>query len=905
MAQVWNWQSHTPPDIRSGFKIAIFCALPTEADAVHALFDYHWDDNGPPYDKVAGDPNAYSTGAIGCHNVVLAHMSSIGKVSSALVAANFKQSFPNIELALVVGTCGVVPFGPKKEERLLGDVIISDGVVQYDLGRQLPEGFRRKDTLLDSLGRPNLEIRSLLAKLKVLHHRKALRTRMTAYLNTLQAEPELAAGYPGKAKDRLFEATYRHLNDGALCEACGCSGNLVPRSRLEQENPQPMVHFGLIASGDRIMQSGTDRDTIARREEVIGYEMEGSGVLDIFPCVVIKGACNYADSHKAKEWQQYAAATAAACMKAFLRQWTPSPSVQDDGARSAFLVPYPQISSFVGRSEILQKLYQLPLNSTSQTRVAFCGLDGIGYPDLSVFWIHASNNERFREAYSDIAQKFKIPGHENPEEDVLALVKRWLESSTCGHWLMAIDNADDPELFFNKTGGLGRYLPECAHGTMLITTRNLQVASRLTKEMATFTIEIGEMNEDETAQLLSTQLNEGDTIITITDYIQLLDKSDQNLVDLLSEDFMTAERDSDTPRAVAEACIVSFEQIRRLDTLADELLSIMSLLDCQAIPHEFLSTYAQDQGHGELQLTKALGVLKAFSFVIEDKDHNFDMHRLVHLVTRRWLGQQNKTQCYAELAISVVSERFPYGGYENWKICNAYLPHASAVLNLKEETASSEAKLARSELLHNVGCFARGQGQFQQAEQRQKEALELRQDLLGEEHPPTLDTTYELADIYIHQGRWNEAELLHAKVLDIRKRVLGTEHPNTLASMNNPALTYSNQGRWKEAELLHIQALEIGKRKVLGPDHPVTITTHEELASIYWKQSQFSEAEIVEVEILEQRRKILGEEHPDTLLCMHNLAVTWRDMDRFEEAIVLMQDCLHLGQTVVTSERGW
>jgi nucleoside phosphorylase len=52
--------------------------------------------------------------------------------------------------------------------------------------------------------------------------------------------------------------------------------------------------------------------------------MESAGVWDIFPCVVIKGACDYADSHKAKAWQRYAAATAAACMKAFLGYWVPS-----------------------------------------------------------------------------------------------------------------------------------------------------------------------------------------------------------------------------------------------------------------------------------------------------------------------------------------------------------------------------------------------------------------------------------------------------------------------------------------------------------------------------------------------------------------------------------------------------
>ncbi len=254
-------------------------------------------------------------------------MRGIGKASAAAVAAHCRASFPNIKLALIVGVCGVVPFRPgsgETAETVLGDVIVSDGVVQYDLGRRLPEQFVPKDTLLDALGRPNTEIRALLAKLKGLRGRKMLQGKMTGHMDVLRGEPELGAVYPGAAQDRLFETTYRHVSDGKSCEECGCGGKLVLRTRLEQGDGQPAVHFGLIASGDTVMKSGEDRDAIARQADVIGFEMESAGVLDVFPCVVIKGACDYADSHTTKAWQRYAAATAAACMKAFLGYWVPS-----------------------------------------------------------------------------------------------------------------------------------------------------------------------------------------------------------------------------------------------------------------------------------------------------------------------------------------------------------------------------------------------------------------------------------------------------------------------------------------------------------------------------------------------------------------------------------------------------
>lgn len=117
--------------------------------------------------------------------------------------------------------------------------------------------------------------------------------------------------------------------------------------------------------------------------------------------------------------------------------------------------------------------------------------------------------------------------------------------------------------------------------------------------------------------------------VPISRYLELLEKSDQDLVDLLSKDFETVGRDSETPRAVTETWIPSFDQIQRQNTFAGELLALIGLLERHAIPLEFLSSYGKQQSEqearGEVQLTEALGVLKAFSFVVEEKDHGLDV----------------------------------------------------------------------------------------------------------------------------------------------------------------------------------------------------------------------------------------------------------------------------------------
>ncbi|RYP10705.1 hypothetical protein DL764_000495 [Monosporascus ibericus] len=877
------------PATRFDFTIAVICALPLEADAVDALFDCHWDDDGPPYDKAPGDPNAYSTGAVGRHNVVLVHMPGMGKVNAAIVAANCRTSFPNIKLAVVVGVCGVAPFSPDGDEIVLGDVIVSDGVIQYDLGRQLPNKFVRKDTLLDSLGRPNAEIRALLAKLKGVRGRKMLRDKIAGYLDALESESELAAQYPGIAYDRLFEATYHHASEGMLCEGCGCNGRLVPRRRLAQDSPRPAVHFSLIASGDRVMKSGVERDTIARQDGIVGFEMEGAGVWDIFPCVVIKGACDYADSHKTKTWQRYAAAAAAACMKAFLEYWVPS------------------------------------------------------LPAMSVFWVHASNAERFHQAYASIAQECRIPGYDDPKTDVLPLVKSWLERKDCGRWLMIVDNADDTQLFFGQPvgpvnasassheGNLGRYLPECSHGAILVTTRNMQTGSRLTR--GNRPIEVGKIKGSETGQLLRTRLNGvvitlsesmalssrlehlplaliqaaafiQENAITVSEYLRLLDKDDQDLVDLLSEEFETDGRDSDAPRAVAETWTLSFEQIQRDNAFAGQLLSLMSFFDRQAIPSEFLACYSkQQQGQktrGKVQLTKALGVLKTFSFVAEDKSHGLNMHRLVQLVTRKWLVEKGTIRQFAEQALLTVSQVYPYGKYENRAICGVYLAHLYAVLKC-EGTGSRYERLARASLLHNAAGFFLYQGQWKDAENFQMQATELRREVLGKEHPDTLTSIANLALTYSNQGRWKEAESLEVQVMKKKRRVLGKEHPDTLTSMANLASTYSDQGRWKEAESLEVQVMKIIKR-VLGEEHPDTLTSITNLAATYRGQGRWKEAESLEVQVIEKRKSVLGNEHPDTLTSMANLALTYWNQGRWKDAESLGVQAMEMSKRVLGEE---
>lgn len=323
-----------PPRDRNGFTTAIICALEVESDAVERLFDHFWDKNGDRYGKAQSDDNSYRTGVIGNHNVVLAYMTGMGKAEAAKVATSCRWSFPRIRLALVVGVCGGVP-GSTDGGMFLGDIIISDDIVPYDFGKRYPGTFQRRDTKSRSSG--DNEVQAFLRKLRSPQGRENLLDRTDHHLVDLRAR---TGDYflPPRRSDQLFEPKYHHKHhESSNCIKCGdnkpceeaqkatckeleCDRKkMVIRSRSSQGKFN--IHFGRIASGDTVMKSGKDRDRIAQKEEVIAFEMEGAGIDGIMPFFVIKGVCDYADSHKNKLWQKYSAGAAASCMKSLLEQW--------------------------------------------------------------------------------------------------------------------------------------------------------------------------------------------------------------------------------------------------------------------------------------------------------------------------------------------------------------------------------------------------------------------------------------------------------------------------------------------------------------------------------------------------------------------------------------------------------
>jgi nucleoside phosphorylase len=139
----------------------------------------------------------------------------------------------------------------------------------------------------------------------------------------LERKPRLRRNYkrPNQDSDRLYQSEVVHpaADDEACVTTCGDGPPaLIVRPERTDEDENPTIHYGLIASANQLMKDALVRDQLANEKDALCFEMEAAGLMNQFPCLVIRGICDYSDSHKNKEWQGYAAMTAAAYAKDLL-----------------------------------------------------------------------------------------------------------------------------------------------------------------------------------------------------------------------------------------------------------------------------------------------------------------------------------------------------------------------------------------------------------------------------------------------------------------------------------------------------------------------------------------------------------------------------------------------------------
>ncbi|KAN0087037.1 hypothetical protein V8E54_000725 [Elaphomyces granulatus] len=725
------------------YTVAWICALPLEAAAAKAMLDK----THQQLSQSAADDNAYMLGETSGHNIVIACLPSgvYGTVSAATVAANMHANHLSLHSLWLDGRNR--RRSSNKPTGVLG------GVVQYDYGKTVASGVFQQTGMMNQPPQVLLNAIARLHADEILGNNQSIVEVISNVLNTnVQTKSRSLFSRPADEHDMLFNPAYDHPPSEDTCINCD-ERELIYRHPRTSDEPQ--IHYGLIASGNQVMKHGETRDQLGKEYGMLCFEMEAAGLMNQLPCLVIRGICDYSDSHKNKHWQGYAALAAAAYARILLSVVSVNQSqknFEQASQEGCWMVPFEPNPRFLGRHNEVVGLQERIIAYRIRDKK----------PEFSIFWIPATSVEKIEQAYMGIGERLGL--QDMTPADMKKAVKAHLSSEKTRPWLLIIDNLDNMNMWTTSDGSspvLKTYIPQSKYGFVLFTTRNQQLATSLVgpevigipemdDKMATDLLRVSLIRKDlvndsqSTAQLLcqlsclplaiiqaASYMNQ--TGIPVSTYLSLLEKQENEIVELLSRDFEDEWRYAESKNPVAVTWLISFHQIKRLNSLAADYLLFMSCVDPRDIP---LSLLPPDSSQVKQQ--NALGLLKAYSFITgQADDQTLSLHRLVHLATRNWLQSGGMLEQWTVNTGKRLTDIFPSDENENRILWRKYLPHALFVLQSKEFQNDTRD---REDLVENVVQCLYSDGRYHEAEVLFYEVFEKRRKRLKDDDDEMLDS---------------------------------------------------------------------------------------------------------------------------------------------------------------------
>ncbi|KAG4440291.1 hypothetical protein IFR05_004252 [Cadophora sp. M221] len=482
----------------------------------------------------------------------------------------------------------------------------------------------------------------------------------------------------------------------------------------------------------------------------------------------------------------------------------------------SIVIPFSRDTDFVERA-ILEQIHQKC--AVPGSRTALVGLGGVGKsqlaieyayrtrdrsPDTWVFWAHASNTARFEQSFRDIANRVKIPGRQSPAANIFQLVHDWLCDKKKGKWVLLLDNVDDAgflvapsEHMNSRESGFSRplvsYLPQCTHGSILITTRSEDEALKLVEPhdiitvkpmsiqdaLALFENKLGGGDNDSNDGNVATELLKALELMplaivqaaayilrrrprySVREYFQDFQKSDRKRTSLLDYDGKQLRRDREAKNSIIITWQISFDHILAVRPSAADLLSLMSFFDRQGIPDTLVqnrspqskiaisdyvntdTSYSDDDEDGASKSSisdgfeEDISVLRNYSFIsINTNGTSFEMHRLVQLAMWKWLEAHGQTERWKKQFLKNLDAQLPSGEYENWERCQALFPHAQSAAGQKPKETESLEDWAS--VLYKAAWYAWRMGKGVEAKNMSIHAMKVRQKIFGDEHKDTL-----------------------------------------------------------------------------------------------------------------------------------------------------------------------
>lgn len=655
------------------------------------------------------------------------------------------------------------------------------------------------------------------------------------------------------------------------------------------------------------------------------------------------------------------------------------------GPDSIWAIPHLRNPFFTGREEVLQRLHT-QINQKQTTTLtqswAFSGLGGIGKTQVAleyayryrdayrfVFWSSAATRENLLAGITTIADLLQLPERdEQDQKKIITAVKQWL--ATHNEWLWIIDNADDIVTVQDviSTELSGHLLLTSRAQALGALAQRIDIETMGLAEAVLFLLRRARLLAPD-ASLSSTpeeQLATAEAIALQMDFLPLaLDQAGAYIEEVgcsLSAylDIYRTHRKEllqrrgnifiNHPESVITTWSLAFAKVEQSNRAAADFLQLCAFLEPDTIPEEliregnaYLGPLLQKTVVDPLLFNNIIEELRKFSLVqCAPETKLLRIHRLVQAVIKDSLEPEEQRQ-WATRAVNVTNTVFPGTiEKETWPLCRRFLSQAQACSILVQDYQLNFPEAA--ELLHRTATYLRTYATlYEQSEALYRQAMQIQELVLDEDHPDRAQPLVGLANLYTKQGKyaqaeplflqarriweqslppdhpemaslcnamaivyWQqgksaEAELLYQRALQIWKHALGPEHLKTTYPLNNLALVYHQQGKYEQAELLYKQTLSI-LEKNLGPEHVRIAPALNNLANIYEVQGQNTEAELLYQRALQIWEHALGPEHPDITYPLNNLANLYQDQGKYIQSEVLYKRALRIQKQTLGPE---